>query len=563
MIQGYTYHMPGKVWMRRIADAVLVILFMLSLAWCFWYYTIGATWWQDETYQTLICRHYLHSPVTVLSAWTGNVWMRLFGDNLLSMRILSGLCYLLSTAITTGYFWRVCRNWRWTLLLAIVMIFTFRVHGIRFYGWDAGTIPFTAALSVTAFSCVSSPKIWKIIIGGVLCALVGLGRMPSLALALPMLLLVVAAGWGKSPGKAVAAGALGLSVCVAAGLLLIVAFYGSVGAYVHYFETSGVISGHGTEMWSRILWHELWHDITLFFHNNIAGDLCLGVSLMLIARYSKYALCITLLTVVLILLPGVKYVEFIPKFFIWAVMAACLPVRKYIFRKETHLNITLLVIAAGCCFIPAVGSDRLLLRTEFGMTFPLLMIMLYPYRNGILLWMMVAVIMAASLRLGVMTVRICASDDVAAVEMPGHRGIKDSSWGRDFLGTIYHEAARCRGFGRVGYFGRGRYIPIYFFAPDDTFCINEFHYRDAGHTRELIRRFATHYDAVFVMPEQTDCFYGETLDTEMRAAGFELAPSGWDVPRDEFRLYVRADMISGPEAACCDDFDAVEYTQKE
>lgn len=236
--------------------------------------------------------------MTVLSAWTGNVWMRLFGDNLLSMRILSGLCYLLSTAITTGYFWRVCRNWRWTLLLAIVMIFTFRVHGIRFYGWDAGTIPFTAALSVTAFSCVSSPKIWKIIIGGVLCALVGLGRMPSLALALPMLLLVVAAGWGKSPGKAMAAGALGLSVCVAAGLLLIVAFYGSVGAYVHYFETSGVISGHGTEMWSRILWHELWHDITLFFHNNIAGDLCLGVSLMLIARYSKYALCITLLTVV-------------------------------------------------------------------------------------------------------------------------------------------------------------------------------------------------------------------------------------------------------------------------
>ena len=201
MIQGYTYHMPGKVWMRRIADAVLVILFMLSLAWCFWYYTIGATWWQDETYQTLICRHYLHSPVTVLSAWTGNVWMRLFGDNLLSMRILSGLCYLLSTAITTGYFWRVCRNWRWTLLLAIVMIFTFRVHGIRFYGWDAGTIPFTAALSVTAFSCVSSPKIWKIIIGGVLCALVGLGRMPSLALALPMLLLVVAAGWGKARAK--------------------------------------------------------------------------------------------------------------------------------------------------------------------------------------------------------------------------------------------------------------------------------------------------------------------------------------------------------------------------
>ncbi len=47
------------------------------------------------------------------------------------------------------------------------------------------------------------------------------------------------------------------------------------------------------------------------------------------------------------------------------------------------------------------------------------------------------------------------------------------------------------------------------------------------------------------------------------SAGFELAPSGWDVPRDEFRLYVRADMISGPEAACCDDFDAVEYTQKE
>ena len=60
MIQGYTYHMPGKVWMRRIADAVLVILFMLSLAWCFWYYTIGATWWQVETYQAVICRHYLH-----------------------------------------------------------------------------------------------------------------------------------------------------------------------------------------------------------------------------------------------------------------------------------------------------------------------------------------------------------------------------------------------------------------------------------------------------------------------------------------------------------------------
>lgn len=72
---------------KYIADILLVGMFLFALVWCFWYYTIGATWWQDETYQALLCIHYLHSPVTFLSAWMGNVWMKIFGEQLLALRI--------------------------------------------------------------------------------------------------------------------------------------------------------------------------------------------------------------------------------------------------------------------------------------------------------------------------------------------------------------------------------------------------------------------------------------------------------------------------------------------
>lgn len=530
---------------KYIADILLVGMFLFALVWCFWYYTIGATWWQDETYQALLCIHYLHSPVTFLSAWMGNVWMKIFGEQLLALRILSGICYLSSTAITTGYFWRIAHNWRWTLLLATVMIFTFRIYGVTIYGWDAGAIGFIAALSVFAFSYVANPRIWKIMVCGILCAFIGVSRLPSLGFALPLMLGVVVYVWRHSPYSIFKTGVLGIGVWISVMWGLITIFYGSLESYLYYIHTCGSVSGHGVEMWKHIVWRDLWYDINVFTRNNLPGDLVIAAGLSLICLFRRYAAYIALITICVMMLPCIQYPEFLPKVFIWLVMAFFIPVNKLVLHKTIDVNPMLFVVAAGCCFISAIGSDRFLLRTEFGMSFPLLMILLYRYRNGILLWMIAIVIMSAGIRLSVMMYRIENSDDMASVEMPGHRGIKDTSWRRNSLSSVCEqiEPFLHQGYGKVGFFGWDHYIPMFFYDRDNYFCLNEFHYRDPEHTRRIIREYAGYYDAVAVMPEQTDCFYGESLVSEMHAVGFNLLPCGNDTSDMRIYFYVKNDIL--------------------
>ena len=46
----------------------------------------------DETYQAYCCAHYERAYLGMLSFYIGNIWMKLFGETLIALRVLLTLC---------------------------------------------------------------------------------------------------------------------------------------------------------------------------------------------------------------------------------------------------------------------------------------------------------------------------------------------------------------------------------------------------------------------------------------------------------------------------------------
>ena len=58
----------------------------------------------DEAYQALNCRFYGDSPMAMLTFAIGHGWTSVFGDTLLSLRLLARLCYLVAGGLSRGGF---------------------------------------------------------------------------------------------------------------------------------------------------------------------------------------------------------------------------------------------------------------------------------------------------------------------------------------------------------------------------------------------------------------------------------------------------------------------------
>lgn len=66
----------------------------------------------DELYQTLSVKHYSDSPLAMLTFWIGNIWTRIFGFSILSLRNLLSTEQLITVGIATYWLWRHTRNIR-------------------------------------------------------------------------------------------------------------------------------------------------------------------------------------------------------------------------------------------------------------------------------------------------------------------------------------------------------------------------------------------------------------------------------------------------------------------
>ena len=153
----------------------------------------------DEAYQALNCRFDGDSPMAMLTFAIGHGWTSVFGDTLLSLRLLARLCYLVTVALPLWYFYRKTADAAWTFLLGAFMLALVQADHILFYGWDVGAFPFISALLVGLLCYLDRPTVARATVCGALCALMILSRVTTAVAGIPALFWIIVAGARRWP----------------------------------------------------------------------------------------------------------------------------------------------------------------------------------------------------------------------------------------------------------------------------------------------------------------------------------------------------------------------------
>lgn len=222
---------------REFISAILIVIAIIVSF-------IGLTSYSllvDETYQALCCKNYLKSPLAMGIFYVGNKWMSLFGDTLISLRVLSRLCILLSIFLGGGYLLCKTKDLLLTSIACLLSAIFANLGDMSFYNWDVGAYPIASLGTLLLLSYIDKSSFLKLVILGLITGVMAVFRVPLIGF-LGIVAIVIALRNGIASALKIYAiytlfTLLGLLVC--AWIMV-----GSIFDYVHSFNSDNIISGH-------------------------------------------------------------------------------------------------------------------------------------------------------------------------------------------------------------------------------------------------------------------------------------------------------------------------------
>lgn len=196
----------------------------------------------DELYQTLSVKHYSDSPLAMLTFWIGNIWTRIFGFSILSLRNLLSTEQLITVGIATYWLWRHTRNIRLCAAAFLLTCVLFRTSTYFLYNWDAGAYIFDTAALILILSTIANPKPYKFLLCGAALTLVAMARIPTASfIPCAFVILWLACRHKGIPSRLLLDVAGGMTLCF---LFVSTVMCGSPSAYCRAFAPENIISGH-------------------------------------------------------------------------------------------------------------------------------------------------------------------------------------------------------------------------------------------------------------------------------------------------------------------------------
>lgn len=527
---------------HRIAVAGVWVMFLVAFVWFVGCSFFGKVLNQDECYMYLCCRYYADQPIAMLAFYVGWEWMRLFGDQVISLRLLGVVSYILAALFPVYYFYRRTHNFTWAVFLFTVLLVVIESGRLMFYGWDSGAYVYESALLTVCMFYVDKPSLSKCILTAVILVLMILARIPTAVLGIPVTLWVISCGW-KRHRLPVAwlrrAGAYWLLAFVATLIIAVCVMVGTPMAYISSWIPDNIITGHGFR--DMLYGYVDWMIYDLNFYWNTYGFwtdsfVCIAF-LAFFERKSRNVLGLILLCLVCWRRMTLHQVTYIP----WL----CLPGGLLLYtvvhnalvrigRKVSGLikldgvKLALIFVFA---LVPVVGSDRIMMRVTFFYSIPFIMVWLYPWRNGIIRWFLVFMTLPA-LCYGVYgrvrdLERCQRMDDV----LPYHRYIIEYPENPDYITPLKPIVQRLEKEGKkFGSFGEFRYGPVYLFEKEKPYRLNTFHNYYPEETEAVVRDFARHLDALFIQPKDTPALTFYEIQDILDSEGYEptaVAGSYW------------------------------------
>lgn len=195
----------------------------------------------DETYQALCCKDYQNSPLAMMIFYIGNKWMALFGDDLLSLRILSRLCILIAIGIGGGYLWKKTNNILLTSAICMLSATFANLGDMSFYNWDTGAYPVAALGTLVLLLYIDRASLLRLMILGFLTGVMTAFRVPLIAFMGIIAIVLIVENGILAAIKPFALYTLMVIIGLSASAVLMT---GSIQCYIDSFNPDNIISGH-------------------------------------------------------------------------------------------------------------------------------------------------------------------------------------------------------------------------------------------------------------------------------------------------------------------------------
>lgn len=537
--------LPGFLRMglpHPIVGAGVWLMFCVVLVWFVSCNFFGKVQNQDECYMALCCRYYTDQPMAMLTFYVGWLWMQLFGDQVISLRLLATLCYFLATFFPVYYFYRRTRNLNWAVFIASVVLVVIECTQIKFYGWDAGVYVYESALLTLCMFYIDNPSKKKGILMGMVLALMVLARVPSGVLGIPAVLWCAVAGARRRGYNAAWIWGIvlrGMVTFVVTAVLVMCVMKGSPIAYLQSWVPDNIITGHGFRdmRYGYICW--MLYDL-YFFENTYSfwNDAILAIIFLLpFDSKSRNVLGLILLSLVCWRRVVLHQTSLLPWMCIIFGLLLYIIIRKIIARlrhgrvDDVKIDLIQFAMIFIFAFVPVVGSDRILVRVTVFYSIPFIMVWLYPWRNGIIKWFLLFMTLPA-MCYGVYgrvrdLERCQRMDDV----LPYHRYILEYPDNPGYITPLKPVVARLEKEGKkFGSFGEFRYGPVYLFEKEKPYRLNTFHNYYPEETEAVVRDLAHHLDALFIQPNNTPALSFDRIQEILYSEGFvhtTVAGSYW------------------------------------
>ncbi len=494
----------------------------------------------DEAYQALNCRFYGDSPMAMLTFAIGHGWTSVFGDTLLSLRLLARLCYLVTVALPLWYFYRKTADAAWTFLLGAFMLALVQADHILFYGWDVGAFPFISALLVGLLCYLDRPTVARATVCGALCALMILSRVTTAVAGIPALFWIIIAGARRSPEcgpwRCAGGAAVGFAVAALAGMLLL---KGSVAGYMAAWNGDNIISGHGVGDIADGYLRSMKFAIR-FCSSYIGYDVQVAALCILAVAARRYGALLCGAGTVFLSLKRILLMHsgFMPMYFCFIVLVLYAPLRSLFGKEAVRVDRVRYWLVIVFAVLFAIGSDSFLMKLMYFYSVPVSMLLLWRWRRGFLKYMFIM--------FTVPTVAYFACDRIQSFgevvhlgeKIPRHNHIYDTPDGYTWIAPVVPVVESLKSQGKsVGSYGVSRYTVSYLLEEGKPYRFQDFHTYHVGSTRRTLAEFCRRYDVLVLSEYDAGPEYGwrmpyREVDSVVRANGFaEVAGGG------EFHVY--------------------------
>lgn len=209
-------------------------------------YTKYCDFLYDECYMTSCILDYKNSPLAVLVFAIGHYFGEIFGLNILHLRYLAQIFYLIAIGSSVIYLQHKTRNSLLSSLVFILACFISNISGFGFYNWDTGTYPFVAFFAISLMIYIDSPSLKNLLLIGILTGLLISARI-TLAVC-PILVICAIFYLSKKDESNQIHLCKHIALYLISTIITLISLYlmiwGSFNGILHAFGPDNIITGH-------------------------------------------------------------------------------------------------------------------------------------------------------------------------------------------------------------------------------------------------------------------------------------------------------------------------------